>query len=1051
MSPFFWLDTAAYGLSTVIAAGLALIVLASEPRRALNCFFALFALLEAVWACCALLLRLSLWLRVGNTALMLELSTLAFALMGPALLLFTARYIGRRTLWLDLAAVLGTLITLSLAVFLFRHEIIMNPRFITSSTTSYDFSTLGYISSLLPVLYLAWSLLLFWQERRRTREPFLALSVAILLAGLVGGGILSVPFPVMSITTTFSMAILGYGIVGRNILIPLRQRAAQLAALREIGLELSAQLDLDALLRSIVSRAVDLLKGNTGALYLHRPEREVLECVISVGDGAQPVGHTLRYGEGLSGRVWQSRAPIVVDDYGRWEGRIAAFEQYGRGAVVSVPITLGDVFLGVIDVESTVPRSLAPADADLLSLFAGQAAIAIRNVRLYEAARRRAGRLAAVNRISQAVRATLHPDDLLEVVYPQITAIMPADSFFIALYDEAADELDYRIQVDEGIRQTPERLSARAGLTSLVIAQKRPLCVGRLDESHGLPAPILWGTMKLSQSWLGVPMLVGERLIGVVCVQSYSPHAYGEEDELLLCTIADQVAVAVEQARLYQSLRDAEEKYRTLFAQANDAILVLTLDGTVLDANDRAFHLLGYDRDALLGMSLVECLPPQARARFPHSARELNRAGMRIELELVRKDGRRVPVDVLTSMLEVAGRTVTIAQVRDISERKRAEEELRLAQKLEAIGTLAGGVAHDFNNMLTGILGYASVAQQEAPAGSRLHADLGQIIAVAGRAADLTRQLLTFARRAPGVDMVPLDLNAVVREVSKLLERTIDKSVAIELNLAEDLRNVNGNAGQMQQTLLNLCLNARDAMPRGGRMVIETANVHWGAHDVPAALGLAPGDYAMFSVSDTGEGIAPEAREHIFEPFFTTKEQGRGLGLAIVYGIVREHGGVIHVYSEPGHGATFRVYLPAAAATALPAAPAEAPLPTGSETVLVVDDEAAVRAVLQRMLERGGYTVLLAADGTQGVETYRQQHAAIALVVLDVIMPGMSGREAYRRLREIDPGVRVLLSSGYSQNGQAAEILTAGAQGFLQKPYDLGSVLRKVRQVLDTT
>lgn len=833
----------------------------------------------------------------------------------------------------------------------------------------------------------------------------------------------------------------------------LRRRAAQMEALRQVGLEITAQLDLDALLSSIVAHAVQLLGATGGGLYLYRPERDVLEWAIGVGEGQPAPGSVLRRGEGVSGHVWATGEPLIVDDYWHWRGYSRVHNGLPNVAVVAVPVHWGEEFLGVLSVgvEVELARTFSQADAEILSLFATDAAIAIRNARLYRAARRRAEYLAAVNHVAAAVGAALDLDDLLEKVYQEVAAIFRADSLFIALYDQAAGELDFRLLVDGGLRNPPVRQPLGVGLTSWVITADRPLLIRDMErEGHALPAPFLWGTMKPPASWLGVPMHVGQRLLGVICVQSYTPGAYDEEDKQLLCTLADQVAVAVERARLYETLHDSEEKYRALFEQANDAVLLLTLDGRILEGNRRLGELLGYEPAELLQRSVDELLPPEVRMRYSHTREgtDLGRTGMRVETWLLRRDGSRVAVELSTSMLEVGGQKMVLVLIRDITERQQLEEQLRQTQKMEAIGTLAGGLAHDFNNLLTGIVGYASLVQQDLPPDSQGYADVGAIIEAATRASDLTKQLLTVARMGPPGEMAPRNLNAIVLEVYRLLERTIDKAIVIELRLAEGLPLVHGDAGQLHQLLLNLCLNARDAMPRGGRMSIETAWTQMSA-EAGAVLGVAAGDYVVLSVSDTGVGIEAEVRARLFEPFFTTKEQGRGLGLAMVYGIVRAHQGGIQVESAPGQGSTFRVYLPAHSANERVSVRESVELIGGSETVLVVDDEDSVRDVLQRILERGGYHVLLARDGQEAEEIFRQHADEIDLVILDMVMPRIGGKQTYERLRGYAPEVKVLLSSGYSEEGQAAEVLASGACGFLQKPYDVRAVLLKVRQALD--
>ena len=357
----------------------------------------------------------------------------------------------------------------------------------------------------------------------------------------------------------------------------LRQRTSQLETLRQVGLELTAQLELDDLLHSIVSHAVQLLDGDSGILNLYRPDLDVLEWSVSVGLDEPPPRLILRRGEGLGGRILETGQPLIVDDYHRWEGRVSGWEGYPFQAVMGVPVRWGEEFLGVLEISRPPPRTFSPADVELLSLLAHQAAIAIRNARLYEQAHKRAERLVVVNHIARAATAVLRLDDLLETVYQEIAAVFQPDAFFIALYDEEARELDYRLLVDEGMREPPERRPLGTGLTSLVVEKKTPLLIRDFEkEKDHLPEARVWGTMKIPASWLGVPMMIGQRLIGVICVQAYRSHAYGEEEQQLLSTIADQVAVAVENARLYEMEREQRELAEAM-AEAT-AALTGTLD-----------------------------------------------------------------------------------------------------------------------------------------------------------------------------------------------------------------------------------------------------------------------------------------------------------------------------------------------------------------------------------------------------------------------------------------------------------------------------------------
>lgn len=822
----------------------------------------------------------------------------------------------------------------------------------------------------------------------------------------------------------------------------LQERQAQLRALRQIGLELAGELDLGRLLESIAARAVELLRAWGGGLYLYRPDLDALEWAIGVGEGLPPVGTLLRRGEGLSGVVWAEGKPLAVDDYAHWERRARVHNGLPNVATASAPVRWRDEFLGVLNVVARPGRTFTPADVELVSLFASQAAVAIHNARMYEAAQGRAERLAVVNHVAHAVGTVLRLDELLEIVYRETMSIFPADSFFIALYDPEHEELDFRLLVDEGQRHPPERGPVGSGLTSLVVSRKEPLLIRNLaEEQDRLPTPLLWGTMRLPGSWLGVPMCIGERLVGVICVQSYTPNAYNEEDEQLLRTIADQVALAVERARLYEAISESEVKHRLLLQSIRSPVVALSRELTVLYCNEAYAELLGCTPEELEGRPLLEFAPSFAKTRSYAAYLRVLETGQPESVE-----GRMGNAILRAWVYPTPWGILAIAE--DVTERRRLEELLRQTQKMEAIGTLAGGIAHDFNNLLTGILGYASVLQQEVPPDSVLYRDLGAIVDSATRASELTQQLLTVARSSLQREWKPLDVNRLVQEVVGLVQRAMDPSIVVRLHLAEALRAVEGDAGQLHQTLLNLCLNARDAMPNGGDLTIETANVELSEEEARSIPDLRAGPYVVVSVTDTGVGMDASVRERIFEPFFTTKEHGRGLGLAMAYGIVRAHGGTIHVYSELGHGSTFKVYLPAQQGTpaTVPGRPRE--LPRGRETILVVDDEESVRAVLRRMLERAGYTVLEAPDGRAALQLYRERAGTIHLVILDLTMPGLGGRETLRRLKELDPNARVLVSSGYSENGRAGEVASLGACGFLQKPFHIATVLQKVREAL---
>jgi PAS domain S-box-containing protein len=415
-------------------------------------------------------------------------------------------------------------------------------------------------------------------------------------------------------------------------------------------------------------------------------------------------------------------------------------------------------------------------------------------------------------------------------------------------------------------------------------------------------------------------------------------------------------------------------------------------------------------------------------------------------------DGRRVLFETRRAPLRGPGGALTglIGVCRDITQQRQLEEHLRQAGKLEAIGQLAGGVAHDFNNLLTAVLGNLALVQESLPAGDGNRDLIAAGEKAAWRAAELTKQLLGFARRAP-ISLAPVDLNAAVTETVSILHRTIDPRIAIDVIAAPDLPRILADAGQINQVLLNLCLNARDAMPKGGWLTIATANTEVSEADARDRMGARPGRFVRLTVRDTGVGIPPDVLQHIFEPFFTTKEPGKGtgLGLAVVHGVVQMHLGWIEHTSDVGVGTRFDIYLPCASKTEEAAdAAALTDSLNGSETILLADDEPLLRNLVRTILERHGYRVLLAADGQEAVDLFVREQGSIDLAILDVTMPRLSGREAARLIAAANPNARMLLASGYAADTKSA-LGEPGVRGFIGKPYRPRELASAVRAALD--
>ncbi|RMG54104.1 MAG: response regulator [Acidobacteria bacterium] len=424
-----------------------------------------------------------------------------------------------------------------------------------------------------------------------------------------------------------------------------------------------------------------------------------------------------------------------------------------------------------------------------------------------------------------------------------------------------------------------------------------------------------------------------------------------------------------------------------------------------------------------------------------------------MELELVCRDGHRIPVRL--NMVGVRDRQGAYqgywATARDISAEKRLEAQLLQAQKLESLGTLVGGIAHDFNNMLTAILGYAQLLLGQANQEDRFYEHLQQIEVLSQRAADVVQQLLTFSREGTSRQRRLL-LHPLLKEIGKLLQRMIPENIEVEMHLAAEDLAIEADPTQLQQVVMNLVVNARDAMPEGGQLRIETARVKLDESFCRAHPNLRPGDYVRLRVSDTGVGIPPDIQRRIFDPFFTTKEAGKGtgLGLPVVYGIVKNHGGAVEVESEVGRGTTIALYFPLVEKPAEVERASSAEVKGGSETILLVEDEPTVLELARAALEHYGYQVLTAQNGVEAIATYRDHGSEIALVILDVVMPKLGGRETFRELQRIDPGVKAILASGYDTSESLVnELLQSGVCGLVRKPYQIQELAQAVRQVLD--
>jgi two-component system cell cycle sensor histidine kinase/response regulator CckA len=638
-------------------------------------------------------------------------------------------------------------------------------------------------------------------------------------------------------------------------------------------------------------------------------------------------------------------------------------------------------------------------------------------------------------------------------VHHIIDELMYAKNFYIALYDPISELITFPYFVDEHDAAPGPRKNGKT-LTDYLIRTGEPLLatpeVLRAMEDRGEVSR----NGAHSLDWLGVPLKVGTNTFGALVVQTYSKNIrYGERDKEILTFVARQLASAVEIKRNEQALRRSEARYRSLVQSSVYGIYRSSLEGRFLDVNPALIAMLGYgspEEILLLDPEKDVFAHGDEYKRLVEEFRNTGRLDG-IEVKWKRKDGSAITVRIsgraVTSEDEPADVLEAIAE--DVTERRALEEQFRQAQKMEAVGRLAGGVAHDFNNLLMVVSGYAEVMLTRLEAKNPLTEKARAIQQAADRATTLTRQLLAFSRKQL-LELKVVDVNAIVSDMERLLRPLIGENVELIAKLAPDAGYTRADAGQLEQVLMNLVVNAKDAMPNGGTLTIQTQHLVFDQSHRRGQTFIRPGNYVRLSVSDTGMGMDRETQSRIFEPFFTTKEKGKGtgLGLSTVYGIIKQSGGYVLVQSEKNRGSTFHIYLPQVEGTAEKApAPVTRAASGGTETLLLVEDEESVRQLVRDTLESKGYKVVEAGNGESGLQAALRHPGKIDLVITDLVMPEMGGREMVEQILKTRPQAKVLYLSGYTED----TILSAGmvdGTAFLQKPFTLQNLSRKVREML---
>jgi PAS domain S-box-containing protein len=773
-------------------------------------------------------------------------------------------------------------------------------------------------------------------------------------------------------------------------------------------------------------------------------------------------------------------------------------------SIVVVPISVEQTWWGHMGFDDCrTAREWASTEMDALKTAARIVGAAIERERseaalreseqryreLFAAAQRQAQELALLDQVRSALARELDPATIFRMVVEAVVATFGYTQVSLYLLRDEALHLQYEVGYDDMI----PRLPVSQGIMGRVARSGKPVL---LEDVRADPAFL--GPTDQIVSEVCVPLYDQRRVIGVLNVESTRGVQLDEADLRLITALGEHISIVFGRARLYAEVRESEERYRRLVEFSPEPILVHSGEQIVF-INPAGVRLLGAtSSEELIGRPILDFVHPDYRALDDQRARQILQPGRQagaLEQVFVRLDGQMIDVDVVGIPTTYLGDPATQLVVRDISERKRAEAE-RLAferrlletQKLESLGVLAGGIAHDFNNLLMGVLGNASLALMDLPPESPAEYSLHQIEDAARRAAELTRQMLAYAGKGQFV-VQPIDLNAIVEEMSRLAHVSFGKSVALQRRLDQDLPLVEADAAQMRQVVMNLVINASEAIGDAAGTITLTTGVQRLTSAYLASTYLAPdlpsGSYIYLEVADTGNGMDAATLARIFEPFFTTRFTGRGLGLSAVLGIVRGHRGALQVRSEPGRGTTFTIFLPttddgppttdhgtsdtdeisSVVDDQSPATPPAQLANRGAEesvvgptidhqladtdeilstvgrqssvvgSVLVIEDDASVRAITQRILEHYGYSVLTAADGYAGVAAFRTQPDAIDCILLDISMPQMDGAQALQEIRHIRPDARVVLMSGYDEQDVTARFAGYTLAGVLAKPF----------------
>jgi PAS domain S-box-containing protein len=855
---------------------------------------------------------------------------------------------------------------------------------------------------------------------------------------------------------------------------PEQLRRESLRVLNEIAA--SDTSDLQSFLDQTLDRTLQTLQLDAGSIRLFTQDRDYLKLAARRGVEFSPEP-VIAVGDTVAGDSVRQGQSVVTNDLARYSeaGRRIA-DTHGLRAMAALPLTVrGEVF-GVFSVATRGERIFAPSEIEFLTAVAHHTGIVLENARLLEEAHNRQRRLAnaieeadselrmrneeltLLNRFASVISRAFDYQSLLKEACPELLKLIGFDSFCV--YLNHPEERLARLAIIRGsgsrlVRKYALEVPYGQGFAGRVCESGKPILFSRFAEISNLTIHPKLQTIPV-KTMISLPLRARDQVVAVLHLSTRKRREITERDRRILDAVSNMLGVAIDNALLYEQTRRREQEHVDLYEHAPDMYHTLDESGRITHCNLTESRTLGYSKRRLVGSLWQDLFLREYRDSVAESLARLASRQIRsftLEAALTRKNGDTLEVSIRAIGQYVRDRyTGARVVMRDITAQKQLERQLIQAQKMESLGTLAGGVAHDFNNLLTGMVGYAALIRKRAAPQDPIHRYAETIEKSGHRAADLTRQLLVFAQSRP-LEIRQIDLNSVVRESMLLMKHSLSKHITLVVNLSLAPCFIEADPIQMEQVLINLCMNARDAMPNGGKLTISTYHVLSSQVPLPSGAGEPSTPWAVLSVSDTGFGIDAQTRARIFDPFFTTKEPGKGtgLGLAMVYAIVSQHRGHVTVESEPGVGATFNVYLPALLEKReTPEESLELTIVRSEGSVLIVDDEPVICLLMRDALKELGITTYIAGNGQEAVEFYRAHGAYIDLVILDLVMPEMGGRETFWQLRALDPNIRILLMSAYSSDDTIEMLLKAGAKGFLQKPFQAGELLLAVNRALES-